>query len=200
MNFVKLRLTILFVLVCNIALSQTPILIYTTYQDFVNQTPKQYEDLKDYLLAENLTLKVVKNNNIEKIRVKDIWGFVYKDAFFRIDHDDPRSMITRLVSTGKLFYYENGIPHLQMLFHDTDSASYRASYGYTAYISTALDSDMAPLSTGTNLLDRKRAKKRRKEFRETNINHEEFFKCLRNYSIETLRRCITKYNETVDSK
>ncbi|MCL6265979.1 hypothetical protein [Flagellimonas myxillae] len=195
MNFARLKIALLFVLVANLGILHSQVLVYNTYQDFLNQTPVQYDGLDNYrAFGEAMSLKVIKNGETERIRCKDFWGFVYKDALFRVDHNSPGSMIARLMSDGKLYYYENGIPHIDMLLKDSDSASYLASMGYTAYISTELDSEMIPLTSGTNLIDRKRAKKKRKRFRKENTEHEELFNCIRNTAIETLRRCISKYN------
>ena len=203
MNSKKLIAILFFLTIAALQSLYSQVYVFDTYDDFISNNFIQYDDftpLKDGPYGEVFSFKVVKGSETTRIKPKNIWGFVYKDALFRIDHYSPDNCTARLISDGTLLYYENGYHHIKMLIAGKDTASYFANIGYTAYVSLGLNSNMIPLSRGTNLLDKKRAKNKRKKFRKANPEHDVFFECLRNSAIETIRRCIMSYNETGDSK
>lgn len=183
-----------FVLYSSLAFSQVE--VYRTFQDFENDNGEKFDDLDIYYFdkPENRLDYYKFYKNRTKIKSKDIWGFKYKNSLFRIDHDNPRHSSARVIVKNKLVYYENGRSHLEMLESGRSSASYSQFQGYSAYISLNLNSMMIVLDEYIHgLAGKKRAKKRIRKFRDENPEFNEFFDCLRNYRIETVRRCISEF-------
>lgn len=172
--------------------------VYRTFQDFESDKTEKFDDLNIYLFDRPEKqidyYKFYKNRT--EIKSKDIWGFKYKDVLFRIDHDNPGHNAVRVIAKNKLVYYENGHSNLEMLESERSSGSYSQFQGYSAYISLNLNSMMIVIDENIHgLAGKKRAKKRIKEFQKENPEFNEFFDCLKNHRIETVRRCISEFEE-----
>lgn len=121
-----------------------------------------------------------------KIHCKDIWGFSYKDALFRIDKN--YSQPARVASSGKIIYYENGIAHLEMIRDNKEEGSF--SIGYFCYVSKNLESELIPMP-GSLISD---ARKKINKFKEENPEYKELFNCIeKNYNYLNVRPCITEF-------
>lgn len=102
--------------------------VFKTLEDFKNNTPEKYSDeLKYFAKGINTgyeTTITVENNGIKKeIQAKDIWGFKYKNILFRtykynlqnIKGKNESFGLAALVSEGKICYWENAMPIIEVL-------------------------------------------------------------------------------------
>ncbi|AXT54669.1 hypothetical protein D1815_02460 [Aquimarina sp. AD1] len=177
-------------------LSFSQVIVFKNFSDFSDKKGEFYDDYLGYKQSNsNFKLVLKKQGKKYKIDPEEIWGFVYKDALFRMDIENGGKLPVRVISVGKLVYYENGKAHLDMLLDDSSEGSYSRFDGYSCYISQNLNSNLTPIGRWSTLVKRIRLKKKLKAFRKENPEHESFFKCLRNYKMETIRRCISEYEK-----
>lgn len=187
MKKVKRILILAIILMSFIANAQ--ITVYRTYEDFQNKSGEKYDDYHSYshsLGSVKLTFK--KAGKKFKIRCRDIWGFSYKDAFFRIDkkYNQP----TRVLSIGKIIYYENGVAHLSMVKNNNESGQF--TIGYFCYVSKSITSELIPMP-GQLISD---ARKKIKKFKEKNPEYKELFDCIeKNYNYLNVRPCIEEFEK-----
>lgn len=181
------KILVLFFFYSSIIFSQ--IKIYQTFEDYKINKSQEFDELKNYY---NFRLYLSKNNKDYKIHCKDIWGFKFKNSLFRV-----KPVPVKLVSKGKLFYYENGAANIKMLIEESSSAYYRNFFdGSSAYISKDINSTLIPLGGPyDDILTRIRVKKKIKKFKQKYPEFDLFFECLRNNRIETIRRCITNFEK-----
>lgn len=192
----KLKHLVLIISLFCSCLASSQVSIYKTYEDFQNGSSIDYDNLKKLLLYDQqVKLLLSSDGVVKKLGTKDIWGFLYKDVLFKVDHESGGHDLVRVMSKGKLTYYENGWAHIQMIFHKRNSAFFNAKQGYESYVSKDLNSLLIPLSHGANYIDIKRAKKRRKNFLEKYPEYNELIKCAKNSGIERIRRCVTRFEE-----
>jgi hypothetical protein len=105
---------------------QKQITIYKTYEDFTNGIGET--KVGDYCIASTYELfgpRIIRLKNKKKSASKGekilsldcnkIWGFKYNDALFRTTAKKEPGFILRVVSIGKLVYYELGIPHIALM-------------------------------------------------------------------------------------
>ena len=173
-------------------ISQAEVIVFETFQDFVDQKGTTYDDYHGYSHAMGAVKIILKDNGKKvKIKCRDIWGFVYNDALFRTDHvhDQP----VRLLSFGKICYYENGIAHLNMLKNDSESGSF--SIGYYCYVSATIDGTLVPMPS-TLLSD---ARKKIKKFKEANPQYKDLFDCIeKNYNYQNVRPCVEEFEKEAE--
>lgn len=192
MKNLKLAALIIFLFTSIISTSQ--VTIFKTYNDFKNRTGQVFDELTNYKQFDRKIKLILTKKNVETtIACKDIWGFIYKDALFRIDKDNGGHSPTRVIAKGKLVYYENGMAHLDMLWDDTSSSYYDGFDGYATYISKDINSFMIPIEKSDIMTHRIKVRKGIKKFKNEYPQFNDFFKCLRNYRIETVRRCIAEF-------
>lgn len=146
------------------------ITVYKTYEDF-NQ--KKGQDYDTYHSANSLGAKVtlVFIHKGDKVKVKcgDIWGFRYRDALYRTDTN--YEMPVKLISFGRLCYYENGPAHLAMMKNGTNSAEF--GIGAFCYASVDLRSEIFQFSG-----KKSDGKKAREHFVAVDPIYAEYFDCL----------------------
>lgn len=188
MKKVKLIIVLSFLLVRFITSAQ--ITVYRTYEDFQNKTGEEYDDYLGYSHSIG-TVKLILKKDDKKIKIhcRDLWGLNYKDAFFRIDkkYNQP----TRIISSGKIVYYENGIAHLSMIRDNSESGKF--SIGYFCYVSKSIDSELIPMP-GELISD---ARKKIKKFKEENPEYKELFDCIeKNYNYINVRPCIVEFEKS----
>lgn len=188
MNKNKLILILLLMLLTSIA--KTQVVVYRTFEDFQNEIGEEYDDYHSCShTMGNVKLKFKKGGKKIKIHCKDLWGFTYKDAFFRIHkkHSKP----TRLISLGKIAYYENGVAHLTMIKNNKDSGSF--SIGYFCYLSKNIGSELIPMPT--NLISD--VKKDIKNFKEKHPEYKDLFDCIeKDYHYLNVRPCIKEFEKS----
>ena len=190
----NLKLIILITFILSSIFSNAQVTVYRTFDEYKNGKGQEFDNLKNYKQIDAKIRLVLSKNNIESaIICKDIWGFMYKNSLFRVDKDNSGYSLAMVVATGKLVYYENGLAHLRMLYHETNSSSYDSFDGYAAYISKDLNSFMVPIEKASVYTHHIKVKKGIKKFKKEYPQFNDFFDCLRNYNIETVRRCIAKF-------
>lgn len=187
MNKLKYTLSILFIFFTLFANSQ--ITIYNTYEDYKNNKGKTYEGFQ-YQTVTNKNFKMLFKANGTKtvISTKDIWGFKYKDAIFRVDRTDNQP--ARIVSDGKIVYYENGHAHVNML--KNYSAEATVGFGHFCYLSKDLESDFVPMPA--YLVSK--AKQKLKAFKDENPQYNDLFDCIeKDYDYKKVRTCVAAFEE-----
>jgi hypothetical protein len=167
------------------------VVVYPTFEDFKSKNGKLYDDYDGYMhVMGKVKLTFVKDGKSKNIACSDMWGFHYKDALFRIDkkHNQP----TRVISDGKIIYYENGMAHLDMIAYNKEKGSF--SMGYFCYLSKSLDSDIIPMP-GQLVSD---ARKKIKKFKEENPEYKELFDCIENdYDYSNVRPCVREFDKSI---
>ena len=164
--------------------------VYRTYEDFKNKNGEIYDHYVGYsYFGKNVTIRLKNKNKKVRIRCKDMWGFVYKDALFRIDKRTNQP--TRLISLGKIAYYENGVAHLSMLRDKSKEGS--VTRGYFSYVSKDLSSKMVPMPK--QLLSD--ARKKIKKFKKNHPEYKSLFECIgKRYSnYFMVRQCIDEFEK-----
>jgi len=128
----------------------TQLLVYKTYDDLVNKTPKTYEraEFKKSKGDENAVLIFDRDSKDEiELECADIWGFKYKEATFRITKDSPYFVKKNGVQLGvpmvithlsDLVLYESGLSFLEAMKSRTGQALLK---GMCAAMSKDLNSD-----------------------------------------------------------
>lgn len=181
----KVFLTLSLLLMTFIANAQ--VTIFRTFEDFKNQEGEQL-DSYSYTMNSIGTIKLVFMKDGEKVKFKtrEIWGFFYKNAFFRIDEITQLSL--RVMSAGKVIYYENGAAHLTMLRDDKNSGSF--SDGNFSYISQNINSEIIPINWRIN----KKRKNPYLKLKEENPESKELFDCIeKDIDYKNIRECFEKY-------
>lgn len=192
--------------------AQDSLIVYKTFGDFDNRKGKLYEGKLFYQKAsgilknkiiyfKNKTPGISKNQQNIKINTKEIWGFMMNNRIFRII--DDTGIPVCLLSDGQLFYYENGIAYLHMLFAKrkkkramvsevTNKNNGNISYpwGEIAYFSKDINSKLYPLPTSNEI----GAKKLLKEYIDIYPELEDFFSCIKGIFKFKNRECIKEFN------
>ncbi len=180
----SILLTLLLFFSCSV---YSQVTVYATYEDFVNQKGVQYDDYKSWAFAgRKMSLVLLKDGEKHKIGCdKKTWGFVYKDVLFRVyvKYRQP----VRLMSQGKICYYENGAAHLSML--STGKSSGTAQGGVHSFFSAKINSEIVPFK-GTD---------ERSEsgmlFR-SNSDYKYLIGCLKKYmDIDFVRGCVSNFEK-----
>lgn len=110
--------TILFLLAFLPLISSAQIKVYETYDDYVEHKAIVYKEFRKGIM-DNRNMMMVIDTSDKKIYVTTagLWGFEYKGMLFRFD--PYINGWYRLISQGKLCYYENGFAHLDALINKT---------------------------------------------------------------------------------
>jgi len=186
----KINSTLILFLILMSLFSNAQVTVFRTFEDFQNEEGEMYDDYHSYLHKMGaVTLKFINDKNKVKIHCDDMWGFIYKDVLFRIDK--RTSQPTRVINSGKIIYYENGIAHLGMIRDNTTKGSF--SIGYYCYLSKDINSEMVPFPT-TLISD---ARKKINNFKLDNPEYNELFDCIeKNYNYQNVRICTVKFEES----
>lgn len=167
-------------------LSHGQVTVYYTYEDFKNEKGENYSDYGGFFISGAVTLTFIKDKKKHKIKCKDMWGFTYKDAFFRTD--EFNKVPARLMSFGKIFYYENGLAHLNMLKNNTDSGSTPSSFMF--FFSKSLETPVVACTSyrasGSHIIYQ--------QFKDDYPEYKVLFDCINdNYHVDTARRCVSSF-------
>jgi hypothetical protein len=156
--------------------AQDTVVVFKDYASFVNNSGETYNRMVGYSNKIVKTTIHLKKDSVEsKIKCKDIWGFTYNGVLFRTD--ERTGQMARLVSIGKICYYENGIGHLIMMRDKTTKEEFY--WGYYCYVSKSLNSTMAPFpSPEVQVSD---AHKQIRRFRKANPEYEKLFISMNKY-------------------
>ena len=141
MKTINYLFTFLFFLIFNNAFSQDTLLVYKTFEEYSNNSGTRYN--KYYGWSHNngkMKIWFKENNKKIKIPANEIWGVYFNGAIFRTD--TRTHQFARLLSKGKICYYENGAAHLNMIGRKTELGQF--PIGYYAYVSKDLESEMIP--------------------------------------------------------
>lgn len=186
MNKLKSTAILLFILVTFVGNAQ--VTVYKSYEDFQNKKGENYDDYHGFMhSAGNVKLTFKKEGKKNKIHCKEMWGFQYNEALFRIDNNNQPA---RVISVGKIIYYENGIAHLSMIRDNKESGDF--SIGYYCYVSKNINSELIPMPASL-ISD---ARKKIKKFKAENSEYKELFDCIENnYSYYNVRPCVEEFEK-----
>lgn len=184
------------------------IIVYKTYEDFVEKKGVEYKGdykLRSFALLPGINNRTVtfKNRNKEvtenkkvKIKLKRVWGFSYNGYLMRVEDSLPHY----LVSKGKICYYENGFSMVSLIskgheftaqnlhnFKDLESR-----WGVYSYISKSINSEIKKFST------KRQVKKMIKKMPEIKELYECVYPAKVLEAIEKKRKCISEYNTNVE--
>jgi len=164
------------------------ITVYKTYGDLTAKSGQDFEHYRGYSHTMGaVTLILDDHGDKVKIKCADFWGFRYKDALFRVDKrfDQP----AKLISKGRMCYYENGPAHLAMMRDSSDTGDF--SIGAYCYVSLDLEDELWQFS-GT----KKDAKKAREHFAEKGSLYGAYFDCVESTNSVTIHReCIGEFEK-----
>ncbi len=184
MNLKKLFFLIGFLFFVNLLSAQ--IKVYKTYEDFQNGIAEEMDTYvhNEYLLGRGT--KFVFRKNKKKVRFigKKIWGFSIEDHLFRTA---IAGIPYKLISKGKLCYYENGIAHLEMISRKKDSSS--NTFGSLTMLSKSLYSELIPI--GSDAFQGKYNKLKKKY-----PQYKSLYKCLEDdLDYKNFRKCFEEFNK-----
>lgn len=173
----------------SLAIAQSNLKVYKTYEDFLNDKGEECTFKKIYWPSA-VGIGVVAKKGDEKVKInsKNAWGYKFKEALFRFDraHNQP----VRVVSVGKIVYYENGQANMEMVEKESEYGSYK--YGYQCYVSKNLNTDIVPLDTYI-LSD---TKSKVAIFKKEHPEYNELFDCLgKRYEYKKARTCVTEFEK-----
>lgn len=182
---------ILLILLMIPLVSMAQLTVYKTFEDFKNQEGESYAIYYGHMHIGGKYRILVKQKRTDKeikIKCKKIWGFTYKDQLFR--STGKTGSFARLMYQGGIYYYENGVAHMDILSSDAGQGNF--SIGYFAYFSEGINSELFPYTNG-------KLRKLTKEFPE----HETLFECIkfsnkgklfdRGNDYERIRTCLEDY-------
>jgi hypothetical protein len=166
--------------------SYSQVTVYYSFDDFKNEKGEVFDDYKHYFMASAVTLTFVKNNKNHRVKCKKMWGFTYKDALFRVD--EFNKVPARLMSHGKIFYYENGIAHLDMLKNNSQSGSSPSSF--MVFFSKSLETPVVAFTSNKTMVARIPYQKFKKNYPE----YKELYDCMNgDYYISNTRECVYSF-------
>lgn len=177
-----LRISLILLLICCFQKIHSQVIVFRTYEDFKNERGEKYDEYNSYLMSMGkVTLSFLRDNNKYKIKCKDIYGFIYKDVLFRIDEFSKQP--ARLMSHGKIFYYENGLGHLDILKHNKETGL--SPSPLSVFFSKSINTPV--VATGT--------RKPYNNFKKYHPEYNELFNCIdeSRYYVETGRRCVAQF-------
>ena len=176
--------------------AQKELIIYDTYENYLNNTGITYKGeyvysssselfKKRIIRFNNKNKKTTKEKNKISINCPDIWGFKLNDILFRIHHNyDPSPMC--VVNQGELIYYEHGKGHLEALSNKKKVGLIDNHWGKQAYISKDMNSKMISISDSKT----KHRKTELSNFVQENPEYNSFFDCLnKNSDLKVIRKC-----------
>lgn len=161
------------------------ITIYETYEDYQADKGEKYDSYHNHLtIAGSVRLILKKGGKKMKVNCKNIWGFKYDDALFRVD--SKFNQPTKVVHEGDLIYYENGLAHLDMIKQKTEFVALQV--GYFSYFSKDINSELVPVpAQGQN------GGKRWKKFKGENGKFRKLFNCVDESPIYySIRECVKR--------
>ncbi len=181
--------------------AQDSLVLYQTFEDYQqNKGELKTGDFiyrgvtspfrKRYITLIDKTPDIPKDQKKIKIYPKGMWGFKLNNALFRIK--DKSDVPYCLLSTGKFFYYENGLVHIKILLSrkPINEAHIVDTWGGVAYFSTEINSKLI-LLPGFGQIGGSRSNNK--------LIHKypalkEFFTCAKGYRYPKLRNCVEKFN------
>jgi hypothetical protein len=198
----KLIFPILFVFSFCSLYGNKSLIIYETYEDYINNTGEVIEGDFKYAGTEasfgktltkfkNKDKSTSKENNKIKIDGKKIWGFKHKGVLFRTINGVPQWVATQ----GELIYYENGVLKLFNLNLGNNNAPWWEEYGYECGISKDLTSEFIYIPPGLKI--GKSYIKDLKKFIDKNPSCESFYNCVINHHVyvKDIRRCAERFTK-----
>ena len=117
-----------------------------------------------------------------------IWGFQYHYKLFRSGKDGTPPL--RIISAGKIVYYENGLAHLEMLKNDSENGNF--SKGFYCYVSVNLlgKTVAMPPELSNELY------KEVEKFKKENKQYKKLFECIESdYNYPKISECIKKFEK-----
>jgi hypothetical protein len=168
------------------------ILVFKTYNDYVNKIGESYDHMVNYYGTVKMKITVSKNNKENTIECKKIWGFSYNGHLFRTE--ERTGQVGELIVKGNMCYYENGIAHLEMIRHNTNHENF--SLGYHCYLSKDLSSKLVPFADPAQ--PDPDADKQLKKFKKANPQYNDLFKAIANdLSYQNIRAKVIVFNRNV---
>ncbi len=119
--------------------SDKGVVVYSSYEQYKLKKGDAYDEYVTWKSGASLVVK--HNGNEEKVSSKNMWGFTYKNALFRIC--EIYNAPARLMSNKNIYYYENGLIHLTMLRDSVNSA--QTNSGSLFYVSQTMQSEVLPI-------------------------------------------------------
>ena len=187
------------------------VIIFKSFEDYQNGIGEKFVGdfrLRSYSHSFLDKTLIFKNQEEPKNKIKvychNIWGFSFNGLLFRIDKSGNTPLCVSF--QGKYCYYENAISMLHhLVMHDTNEpqlewdlnrygAREASSWGYLAYISESINSDIFNISTQFHF---KKLLKKQPQFREV-------YSCI--YSVKgknkqaKMRICVRSFPDNTSSK
>jgi len=172
----KLLLLILaFLVISYSSFSQTG--LFRTYEDYQNNNIEKVNSMSHVSYSGGRYRMHYKDSTGKKDKLKysDVWGFMYEGHLFR--SETRAEGFVRVITQGKLIYYENAYFHLEALVEKKSIiqlSSMTSSSIMMSYISTDLNSEIViipSLSIGVY-------QKAWKRFIKDNPKADDFFSCV----------------------
>ena len=187
----KIILAVLLLVVCSDLFAQ--VTVYRTFKEYERGKGEPYDDFDKWLTGATLN-KVkyifIKNGEKETILNTEMWGFKYKDVLFRIFPLNKEWSLGKVMSTGKVTYYEFGWEHLRLAQKGKPEGKKPDITIYPGY------------SIGLNdepFFGYFRIKKKDKDleaFKAANPEHKTIYNCLEGkLEILEIRACFNDYNK-----
>ncbi|MCC6700766.1 MAG: hypothetical protein IT221_04535 [Fluviicola sp.] len=165
--------------------------VYRTFEDAQNDIGEEYDDYSGYFHAMgSVRLKLLKDSIETTVECKNIWGFTYKGAIFRVEKKYSQPAI--ILSNNNIVYYENGLAHLHMLKFNSNNAE--VNVGQACYISTDINSEMIAVP----ILYRRDVMKRFKKFIKNNPEYKPLGDCIliKVRTLTIIRSCIEEFQKS----
>jgi hypothetical protein len=118
--------------------------IYYSNEDFRANKGETFDSISGYFWTiggngNKISFSI--NGEKQNVKTSKIWGFYYKNVFFRIDDKDVPAA---LINEGKIAYFEHGWGHISMLKNATTSA--QVGNGSFCYLAINRESPLMALS------------------------------------------------------
>jgi len=170
------------------------VIVYKTYQDYVDNKGVSYDEYagqKEGHLTVDVSYVFKKGGEKTEIKNTDMWGLKVNDVLFRVFHNGRGSSAGRVMSTGKVTYYEFGREHIDNVNKgkpdekiDSDKAWKAISVGLNDPICWAFFPD-----------DKNRMNKKDQEYQKSHPEFEQLYNCIKDHSdVKIIRKCVKDFN------
>ncbi len=112
--------------------SEKSLIVYKTYEDFMNNTGLNLGTITNYVSGTWGDNKIVikRGNKEDKINMNQYWGFRVDDYIFRMNKDGIKLPLLVLKKDEKIFYADGYLYYNKIMFDRDEGSSIRESDGY----------------------------------------------------------------------
>lgn len=115
--------------------------LYRSYNEYVEDAGERVDGPIDVTIAlGRFIITYHHEGKLQRIPAKKLWGFMNRGILYRIEEEGR--LPVRLMAQGAIYYWENGLAHLQIQRDSTGASHF--DYGHASYVSRDLQGSIVP--------------------------------------------------------